>query len=282
MGVADLGPYRGIGQFGPAYRAMFESDAHAPGSVDRVLLERMIRLCPETAEYLYTEHTPTEVKYRKGSRPELEERLADIASIASSDEGFISGVTRFCAALGERAAGDLDVMRIGGTEEEIVRRGSDWCTDVARVACILCQVAGFSSRLVFLADTARAYCGHDIVEVLRHGRWGAVDPTTDVIYRHLAGEPASAWELMNDPGLIERHRRGGATIYTTPAQFRCAAISNYFVWEHDEYDYTVSGINPYYRSILEMSAKGWPGGLRWLHGETTPTNARKTDNQPPK
>jgi len=29
----------------------------------------------------------------------------------------------------------------------------------------------------------------------------------------------------------------------------------------------VSGINAHYRAILEMSRKGWPGGLRWLFGE---------------
>ena len=42
---------------------------------------------------------------------------------------------------------------------------------------------------------------------------------------------------------------------------------NYFVWEADQYDFTVSALNAYTRSILEQSARGWPGGLRWLHGE---------------
>ena len=52
------------------------------------------------------------------------------------------------------------------------------------------------------------------------------------------------------------------------------AIVNYFVWEADRYDFTVSGLNPYTRSILEQSMRGWPGGLRWLHGEDESTRAR--------
>ena len=49
----DVSAYRGIAQFGKAYQTMLENDAHAPGSVDRALAEEMVRLCPETAEYLY-------------------------------------------------------------------------------------------------------------------------------------------------------------------------------------------------------------------------------------
>ncbi|MBE3576189.1 MAG: hypothetical protein IMX00_00585 [Limnochordales bacterium] len=39
------------------------------------------------------------------------------------------------------------------------------------------------------------------------------------------------------------------------------------VWEREKYNYDPSGLNPYYRSILEMAERGWPAGLRWLHGE---------------
>jgi hypothetical protein len=45
------------------------------------------------------------------------------------------------------------------------------------------------------------------------------------------------------------------------------AITNYFVCRWKNYDYTITGVNDYYRSILKMADKGWPGGLRWLHSE---------------
>ena len=263
----DVSPFQGIGQFGRTYQIMLENDAHAPGSVDRVLVERMIRLCPQTAAYLYGAYTSTQVRYQKGLRPELERYVERAVGDCGPDEDRVAGIAGFCSDLGKKASEDLDAMRIGGTEEEIVRRGSDWCTDAARVGCVLCQVAGLPARLVMLADTAQAYSGHVIIEVHRRGLWGAVDPTIAVLYRHPEGRPASTWELMNRPQLIEMHRKATPSFYTRVKQFRSTAISNYLVWEWEDYDYTASPVNDYYRSILERSAQGWPGGLRWLHGE---------------
>ncbi len=263
----DISPYQGLDQFGPAYRVMLESDAHAAGSVDRVLMEKMVRLLAQTKEHLYREHTPTTILYEKGLRLQLEEYVRKVTPNSRGDNQRIESLARFTSSLADHASEDLDTMRVGGTEEEIIERGSDWCADVARVSCVLFQVAGFPARMVYLVDTKKAYSGHVIVEVYRAKRWGAVDPLTKVIYYHPEGAPASTWDLMNDPSLIKDHSKGKSTSYTTVGQFRAAAISNYFVWLSGEYNYTVSNINPYYRSILEMSDKGWPGGLRWLHGE---------------
>lgn len=263
----EIAAYVGEDQFGPAYRVMLAGDAHAPGSVDRVLSQRMIRLDAATADYLYGSYTPTTLRYRPGSRPELERFLGEATAGASAPEDMVDGIARWCAAIAE-AADDLslDDLRLGGAEEAIVKRGTDWCTDLSRVGCALCQVAGLPARLVYLFNTTAAYSGHVIVEVLRQGRWGCVDVVNGVVYRHEDGRPASTWELQRAPNLIAAHRRlhGG---YGSPAQFLGAAIVNYFVWEADRYDFTVSALNPYTRSILEQSERGWPGGLRWLHGE---------------
>ncbi|HUU42555.1 MAG TPA: hypothetical protein VMX57_02185 [Planctomycetota bacterium] len=103
-----------------------------------------------------------------------------------------------------------------------------------------------------------------------------MDVTTDVVYRHADGRPATTWALMNDAArstrsgpsaLVGSHARDEATSYTRAGQFRTASVVNYFVGDHGTFDYTVSGVNACYRSILEMSSRGWPGGLRWLHGE---------------
>ena len=261
--------YSGVGQFGPAYRYMLENDSHAAGSVDRVLQEGMIRICAETADCLYGAHTTLDIKYRNGSRPELEQCVSKASAGAERAEKAIEKIAAFTAGLQERVAGNgLDDLLLGGTEEEIVHRGSDWCTDVARVGCVLCQVSGIPSRLVNLFDTTQAYSGHVIIETYRQERWGAIDTTTGVMYRQRDGRPASAWELMNEPELIESHRRSHRAAYTsTRGQFAGAAISHYFVWQSERYSYAVSSLNDYYRSILSMAAEGWPGGLRWLHGE---------------
>jgi len=74
----DLSPYQGLGIFGAAYRLMLENDCHAPGSVDRVLADRSILLCDQTAQFLYSQYTPMRPPYRKGTRPELERVLANL------------------------------------------------------------------------------------------------------------------------------------------------------------------------------------------------------------
>ena len=61
--MSNLSRYQSIGQSGPAYKVMFENDAHTSGSVDCILLENMVKLCSETADYLYKEYTPTRSCY---------------------------------------------------------------------------------------------------------------------------------------------------------------------------------------------------------------------------
>jgi len=268
--MRDIEEFRGIGQFGSAYRVMLENDSNAQGSVDRVLAESMVKLCSKTANYLYKAYTPLKVSYRKGTRPILESRVKSIAAGCSSDEESVERIALFTSRLQEKAEDDLDRIRIGGIEEDIIERGSEWCTELARVGCVLCQVAGFPARLVMLADTRKAYSGHAIIEAHQTANWGAVDTATGIVYRHIGGKPASTWDLMKDAQLVKRHWRNESTLYTRPEQFRAATITNYFVWQWKDYNYTVSGLNDYYRSILNVANKGWPGGLRWLHGEDNP------------
>jgi len=48
---------------------------------------------------------------------------------------------------------DTEDMVFGGTEEEVVERGTYWCTDIACVACIMFQIAGFPSHVLTTANT---------------------------------------------------------------------------------------------------------------------------------
>lgn len=265
--MSNLSNFTGPMAFGRAYQRMLENDGHAKGSVDRILLQKMIRLCPETADHLYDSFTPLELRDEGGSRPELEGILNRICPATGSKGDAVDLIVKFTAGLAPNVAPELKAMLIGGTEEQIIRRGSDWCPDVARVACVLCQLAGFPARIVWLFDLEAAYSGHVIIESFRAGNWGALDPSTGVAYRHRDGRPASTWELMNDPALVERHARDPKAFYTSVGQFRCAGLANYFSWEADQYVYSTTHLNEYCFSILTMSDKGWPGGLRWLHGE---------------
>ena len=264
----NLAALTGPKAFGRAYRIMLDNDPHAPASADRVIVASMIRLCDESARYLYDSHTGRSIAYVAGTRPGLERFLAQVGSTAGDSEERVAAIAGLTRGLADRSpAGGLSAMRFGGTEEQIIERGSDWCADVARVGCALYQIAGFPCRMVYLFDLQAAYSGHVIVEVHRSGTWGAVDPISAVVYRTGDGAPATTWEIMNDAGLVERHA-GPEAWYTNPEQFAAAGIANYRVQDAARYDYPVTGVNGYARAVLSMADCGWPGGLRWLHGES--------------
>ena len=254
--------------FGRAYRIMLDHDPHAPGSADRAIVASMVRLCDETASYLYDGCPSRSAGCVAGARPALERFLAEAGSPAGGPEQRVAAIAELTRSLAERSpAGGLAAMRFGGTEEQIIERGSDWCADVARVGCALYQVAGFPCRMAYLFDLQVAYSGHVIVEVHRSGKWGAVDAMCGVVYRTGDGAPATTWELMNDAGLVKRHA-GPDAWYTNPEQFTAAGIADYHVQDAARYDYPVTGVNGYTRAVLAMADRGWPGGLRWLHGES--------------
>ncbi|MFP4054470.1 MAG: transglutaminase domain-containing protein [Phycisphaerae bacterium] len=261
-------PYQGIDQFGVAYGVMLRQDSPDPAGPDRLALENMVRVCDATADFLYGDYSPTEVRYQPGSRPGLEEAL----HVAGGDEGpasrRIRRIARFCRRLGARVARQQPAdVRVGGSEEEVIARGSDWCSDVSRVACALCSVAGLPARIVFQANPHRPYNGHVIVEVYRRGRWGAVDPTCNVVYRHGDKSPASVWELMNAPDLVRAHYRNEGTLYANPDQFSLSAIVNYDLAAASDLHNPAVPLTEYSLRVLDMSVAGWPGGRRWLFGE---------------
>ena len=61
---------------------MLDNDPHAPGSADREIGASMIRLCDETARYLYDGYTSRSIRYVVGTRPGLERFLAEAGSSA--------------------------------------------------------------------------------------------------------------------------------------------------------------------------------------------------------
>jgi hypothetical protein len=263
--MLDLLKYTGKSVFGSAYNVMLNNDTHAPGSVDHKLMDTAIKLCPDTVEYLYSFFTPLRVTYKKGSRIVLEQIIESIRPKDFILEQMISAVVEYTSQLYKKASVNFNDIIFGGTEESIIKRGSDWCTDLSRVACILYQVVGCSSRIVYLFDTDHAYSGHAIIELYIYGNWGAIDPTAGIQYMKPDGTTASVWDLMNNAELFKQIE--GHTNYCNPAQFRAASVANYSISDHDQYDYSESHLNTYMKSVLEESEKGWPSGLKWIHGE---------------
>ena len=267
QGMLDLSRFTGTAQFGPAYKVMLEHYPCPSWTIDQGLARMMVRVCDETADCLYREFTPTYTTYRKGARPELEHALKSAIGDLRAPEEIVRAVAGFTRDLNPPQSTNTEDIVFGGTEEEIIARKSEFCGEHARVACALLQVAGVPSRIVILADTTKAYSGHVMVEAFRGGKWGAVDSSSCVPYMKEDGEPATTWELICQPELIEKHFREGVTLFSARGQFRAAAISNYPLGEVTRYCYETARVNYYYRAILAMSDRGWPGGIRWLFGE---------------
>lgn len=255
---------QGSGSLPIAYRRMLQRDVHAPNSVDRVLIGKMIRLTETSADYLYRDYTPTQARYEPGSRPEMEAAVRRALKIPSLESHVVSlaslrQVTTYLAAIASSAADvPLEDLVFGGTEERILARPTDWCTDLARAGCVMLHVAGTAARIVSLFNTARAYSGHQVIEAYIDGSWVCADPVHGFVYEKSDGTPASALDVM-------RERR--ASSCTRNGLFRAVFLVNYNPMMASTYHFTESKANAYYLSILTQSSAGWPGGLRWLHGE---------------
>jgi len=247
-----------------AYQRMLQRDVHAPNSVDRVLISQMIRLTEASADYLYRDYTPTQARYEPGSRPQLESAVRCALKIPSLESHVASldslrQITTYLATIASSAAAvPLVDLIFGGTEERILARPTDWCTDLARAACVMLHVAGAAARIVCLFDTVRAFSGHQVIEAYIDGSWVCADPVNGFVYEKSNGSPASTLDVIR-----QRHAASRKLI----GLFRAVFLVNYNPMMASTCDFNESRVNAYYLSILNQSSAGWPGGLRWLHGE---------------
>jgi len=261
--------FKGIWQFGKEYGIMYDNDTHANGSVDRAFYKEMVKLVDNTVEFLYNEYTLPDVKYERGSRIQLENIISKLKS--PLNRHTIINIVDYCRGIVEKCETRSKDMIFGGTEEEIINRGTFWCTDIARVACILCQIAGLPSRIVITANTSFAYCGHTVVEVYYNSKCGIIDPTNGIVFEQVKGCPASAWDIKRNFEIVNsafNEKYGTYEDFFAPGeQYESVAIVNYHVNEKDIYDYSLSHLNDYCSGILTHSREKWSGGIRWIYDE---------------
>ena len=264
---------QGVDIFGKQYGIAYRNDTHAEGSVDRVLFEQMIKLDDSSVEYLYCSYTDLCSHYESGDRAALEQIVKRLKRRRPSRT--VDRIVSYCRKIVKACDTGTDDMIFGGTEEEIIGRGTYWCMDIARVACILFQIAGFPSRILVTANTNFAYCGHNVTEVYYDGKWGVADPTNGIVVRRPNGAPACAWEMHNDPAIANRvfYKKypRWEDFFPPGEQYESVGISNYYADDKEKYSYETNGVNGYCREILRHSDERWAGGIRWIHGEDTDT-----------
>ena len=238
---------RGYGVFGKAYEIMLRNDLHDLNSVDHKLIREMILLEPDSYIILYGVHP---------AAPDMKAHdLYDFAQSFRGSRDFVSiqNILVYTSKIANDYSLSFEEMQFGGTEQEILNRGTDWCADMARVAVVLLNCLGIPARILHLANLEKAYNAHVIVEAFYEGKFGVVDPLYG--YFFYEGEPLDAYTLMNEPDYLKDYDMEYRNL------FRKIAISEYDPLDTDN-DYSISSVNDYYRTLLSTVHNG-----RWLMGE---------------
>ncbi len=237
----------GYDVFGRAYGVMLRNDLHAPQSIDHALLQRMIRV--EEASYaLLYETAPRRYDMTAHALYPFAQRFQ-----ADSERETIDNILRYTAQMAQKFDVPFESMRFGGTEAEILARGTDWCADMARVGAVLLDCCGIPARIVDLVNVEKAYHGHVVTEAYYAGKWGVCDFLNG--YRLGAQRPLDAYELVKNPQALAGFPENDL------AQFGAAAISEYDPNDRNN-DYTISTPNAYYLTLIGTQHQG-----KWIMGE---------------
>lgn len=185
--------------------------------IDRMQTQHMIRVCPETIEYLYEgSYAPRQIFYRAGTRPVLESIVAPWRDL--SPEGRVRHAMAWTAQTVRHShlAGKIAPDR-GFTEEALIESGVGWCNEQTRVFLALCAVMEIPGRLFFLFHDHGA-CGHAASEVLIDNQWAFVDVTFGVLVQQADGKWASGWTLSQQRALTHAAYEQPLTDYYKNAQ----------------------------------------------------------------
>ena len=125
------------------------------------------------------------------------------------------------------------------------------CNEQARVLGILAQIAGLPSRYIghmtlIDYDNVRSGTGHGVNEIYVEGKWAYFD-IRGRYFQNDDGTLASTWDILRDPGLIDRqpsevlaHRCPRAD-HTVAARYyhpqSVTIVANYLAADHARYDY---------------------------------------------
>ncbi|MFC1582139.1 transglutaminase family protein [Planctomycetota bacterium] len=171
---------------------------YKPDMVDAKFAEEQILLTAKTENYIYSDFTPLKIKYKKGSRPYLEEIAAKVTKNCKGERKTMLALMRWVRDIHKRHTGPYKEAFHGGTEEEVIKKGSDMCNEMARVLIFLCQICGLPGRFV-----GHPMGGHGVTEIHVEGGWAYVDDRGKY-FEKADGTLASTWDIMQDPSIIDK------------------------------------------------------------------------------
>ncbi|PKK87640.1 MAG: hypothetical protein CVV62_02785, partial [Tenericutes bacterium HGW-Tenericutes-7] len=161
---------KGYSVFGKAYEVMFRSDLHDEDSIDHYILRNMILLDKDSKSFLYKNprQISDDIKFH-----ELYEFSKQFEGSDTLDT--IKNISKLLYKIVEGFDAPFEDMIFGGKEKEIIKRGTDWCTDISRVGAALLQCLKIPSRIVVLVNNNVAYNGHQVVEAYVDGKYMMCD-----------------------------------------------------------------------------------------------------------
>ena len=237
---------KGYDVFGLAYGVMMRNDLHALESIDHKFMQEMILLDEESQYFLY-QAAPVRVNMEGHELFEFAEQFK-----GSDERQTIENLLRYTAQIASDCQTAFEDMKFGGTEKEILSRGTDWCADMARVGAVLLQCNGIPARIVHLVNLDKAYNGHVVTEAFYEGKYGVCDFLHG--YSFYDKRPLDAYDLMYCKRYLEGYPKDYASLYSA------VAINEYNPMGNN--NYTVSVPNQYTLNLISQNHDG-----KWIMGE---------------
>jgi len=210
-----------------------------PGSVDRALIESRVWLDAGQAAALY--QAPTGVTAGGRSRPWLEEIVSGLRAGTVNDFQRATALRRWVASVPRTFPEggistrdgfwqDFSTFLRGGTEEEVIRKGSPLALELSRVLVTLAALAGLPGRIVFL-ESADGQLRHTVAELYVTGGWSVFDPVSDRSFVWSKHGYASAWDVHRMPHLVDGLQDHGRLRYVDSRYYARVAVAEYDPWD---------------------------------------------------
>lgn len=215
-------------------RTIVEQQPFASGSIDRLWLQRQVLLTPETRSLLYGSVPEACAVF---GRPRLQAVLDGVAPERKQPLAKLLALTRWCHRIpldfpdpdGSTIRGfygDFSAYQWGGSEEQIIAKGSPWPQELARVLIALLRQAGLPARMVFLYRSQPAGL-HAVVEAWVSASWVVCDPCANRLYAWPHHGYAAAADLQAQPRLVDQQPEHGRNPYVDSAFYETVAIAGH-------------------------------------------------------
>ena len=218
-------------------------NGYLPGTVDYVLHDEQVALTPETERYFYSAEGVHLPDYQQGSRPFLEEVAQRATRGCNSDRSKALALVRLIgnpdtspyrdAAYHDMYGPNYHERPLGGSEEQVLRKGWHMCNEITRALVFLCQIARLPARTVFLfTDPLTLVDGHAVTEIFFDGKWNMVENNLGVMFLTQDGYFASVVELRDDAMIVNSRPDVGGGLclchacYTGPISILSYSIDN--------------------------------------------------------